>query len=191
MYALLKPIIFRIQPENAHELTMKLLQFACSIPGLSWVLKRWYSVNSKGLTVEVAGLEFPNPVGLAAGFDKDAQWLGEMATLGFGFVEIGTITPVSQSGNPKPRLFRLPSDEGIINRMGFNNGGMESAVERLKQRPEGLLVGGNIGKNKVTSNADATLDYEKCFDALHPYVDYFVVNVSSPNTPGLRELQEK
>ena len=128
MYALLKPIIFRIQPENAHELTMKLLQFACSIPGLSCVLKRWYSVNSKGLTVEVAGLEFPNPVGLAAGFDKDAQWLGEMATLGFGFVEIGTITPVSQSGNPKPRLFRLPSDEGIINRMGFNNGGMESAV---------------------------------------------------------------
>jgi dihydroorotate dehydrogenase len=141
--------------------------------------------------VEVAGLKFPNPVGLAAGFDKDARWLGEMATLGFGFVEIGTVTPVSQPGNPKPRLFRLPQDNGIINRMGFNNGGMDKAVERLKQRPRGLLVGGNIGKNKVTPNEDAISDYEKCFEALHPHVDYFVVNVSSPNTPGLRELQEK
>jgi dihydroorotate dehydrogenase len=141
--------------------------------------------------VEVAGLKFPNPVGLAAGFDKDARWLGEMATLGFGFVEIGTVTPVSQPGNPKPRLFRLPQDNGIINRMGFNNGGMDEAVERLKQRPRGLLVGGNIGKNKVTPNEDAISDYEKCFEALHPHVDYFVVNVSSPNTPGLRELQEK
>jgi dihydroorotate dehydrogenase len=130
-------------------------------------------------------------VGLAAGFDKDARWLGEMATLGFGFVEIGTVTPVSQPGNPKPRLFRLPQDNGIINRMGFNNGGMDEAVERLKQRPRGLLVGGNIGKNKVTPNEDAISDYEKCFEALHPHVDYFVVNVSSPNTPGLRELQEK
>jgi dihydroorotate dehydrogenase len=175
----------------AHELTMKMLQIACSVPGLSWCLKRWFLVDSKLLEVEVAGLKFPNPVGLAAGFDKDARWLNEMATLGFGFVEIGTITPVSQSGNPKPRLFRLPPDEGIINRMGFNNGGMDEAVERLKRRPKGLLVGGNIGKNKVTPNEDATSDYEKCFQALHPHVDYFVVNVSSPNTPGLRELQEK
>jgi dihydroorotate dehydrogenase len=175
----------------AHELTMKMLQIACSVPGLSWCLKRWFLVDSKLLEVEVAGLKFPNPVGLAAGFDKDARWLNEMATLGFGFVEIGTITPVSQSGNPKPRLFRLPPDEGIINRMGFNNGGMDEAVKRLKRRPKGLLVGGNIGKNKVTPNEDATSDYEKCFQALHPHVDYFVVNVSSPNTPGLRELQEK
>jgi dihydroorotate dehydrogenase len=175
----------------AHELTMKMLQIACSVPGLSWCLKRWFLVDSKLLEVEVAGLKFPNPVGLAAGFDKDARWLNEMATLGFGFVEIGTITPVSQSGNPKPRLFRLPPDEGIINRMGFNNGGMDEAVERLKRRPKGLLVGGNIGKNKVTPNEDATSDYEKCFQALHPHVDYFVVNVSSPNTPGLRDLQEK
>jgi dihydroorotate dehydrogenase len=175
----------------AHELTMKMLQIACSVPGLSWCLKRWFLVDSKLLEVEVAGLKFPNPVGLAAGFDKDARWLNEMATLGFGFVEIGTITPVSQSGNPKPRLFRLPPDEGIINRMGFNNGGMDEAVKRLKRRPKGLLVGGNIGKNKVTPNEDATSDYEKCFQALHPHVDYFVVNVSSPNTPGLRDLQEK
>jgi dihydroorotate dehydrogenase len=191
MYAKLKPLIFRFQPEMAHELTMKMLQIACSVPGLSWCLKRWFAVDSKLLEVEVAGLQFPNPVGLAAGFDKDARWLNEMATLGFGFVEIGTITPVSQSGNPKPRLFRLPPDEGIINRMGFNNGGMDEAVERLKRRPKGLLVGGNIGKNKVTPNEDATSDYEKCFQALHPHVDYFVVNVSSPNTPGLRDLQEK
>jgi dihydroorotate dehydrogenase len=191
MYAKLKPLIFRFQPEMAHELTMKMLQIACSVPGLSWCLKRWFLVDSKLLEVEVAGLKFPNPVGLAAGFDKDARWLNEMATLGFGFVEIGTITPVSQSGNPKPRLFRLPPDEGIINRMGFNNGGMDEAVKRLKRRPKGLLVGGNIGKNKVTPNEDATSDYEKCFQALHPHVDYFVVNVSSPNTPGLRELQEK
>lgn len=191
MYAKLKPLIFRFQPEMAHELTMKMLQISCSIPGLSWCLKRWFLVDSKLLEVEVAGLKFPNSVGLAAGFDKDARWLNEMATLGFGFVEIGTITPVSQSGNPKPRLFRLPADEGIINRMGFNNGGMDEAVERLKRRPKGLLVGGNIGKNKVTPNEDATSDYEKCFQALHPHVDYFVVNVSSPNTPGLRDLQEK
>jgi dihydroorotate dehydrogenase len=191
MYAKLKPLIFRFQPEMAHELTMKMLQIACSVPGLSWCLKRWFAVDSKLLEVEVAGLKFPNSVGLAAGFDKDARWLNEMATLGFGFVEIGTITPVSQSGNPKPRLFRLPPDEGIINRMGFNNGGMDEAVERLKRRPKGLLVGGNIGKNKVTPNEDATSDYEKCFQALHPHVDYFVVNVSSPNTPGLRDLQEK
>ncbi len=191
MYATLKPLIFRLQPETAHELTMKMLQIACRIPGLSWCLKRWFSVSSQSLQVEVAGLKFPNPVGLAAGFDKDARWLGEMATLGFGFVEIGTVTPVSQPGNPKPRLFRLPQDNGIINRMGFNNGGMDEAVERLKQRPRGLLVGGNIGKNKVTPNEDAISDYEKCFEALHPHVDYFVVNVSSPNTPGLRELQEK
>ena len=191
MYAWIKPLIFRIQPETAHELTMKMLQIACRIPGLAWLMKRWFSVHSDRLVTEVAGLKFPNPVGLAAGFDKDARWLDEMATLGFGFVEIGTITPIAQPGNPQPRLFRLPSDRGIINRMGFNNGGMEAAVSRLKRRPKGLIVGGNIGKNKATPNAEATSDYTKCFDALHPHVDYFVVNVSSPNTPGLRELQEK
>ena len=130
-------------------------------------------------------------VGLAAGFDKDAKWLDALALLGFGFVEIGTVTPRAQSGNPKPRLFRLVEDEGVLNRMGFNNEGLVPAVARLVRRPEGLVVGGNIGKNKITPNDRAVEDYLACVDAMHAHVDYFVVNVSSPNTPGLRELQDK
>lgn len=137
------------------------------------------------------GLTFDNPVGLAAGFDKDAKLYNELAAFGFGFIEIGTLTPKGQPGNPKPRLFRLPQDEALINRMGFNNGGVEEAVERLKKRNTQIMIGGNIGKNKVTPNEEATKDYEISFEALFPYVDYFVVNVSSPNTPGLRELQDK
>lgn len=191
MYSNLKPLIFRISPEVAHHWTMNLLGAACRIPGMQWALRKWFTVESDSLKVELAGLTFPNPVGLAAGFDKDARWLREMRTLGFGFVEIGTITPVAQPGNPKPRLFRLPEDQAIINRMGFNNGGMLKAAERLKNRPKGLIVGGNIGKNKLTSNEDAITDYLLTFRTLRPLVDYFVVNVSSPNTPGLRELQEK
>jgi len=191
MYKLLKSLIFRFSPEQAHELTMKLLSVACSVPGMAAAIRAYYSERHSSLEVEVAGLRFPNPVGLAAGFDKDAKWLKELQTLGFGFVEIGTVTPRAQLGNPKPRLFRLPADEGIINRMGFNNGGVEAAVERLKRRPKGLIVGGNIGKNKVTPNDQADEDYMACFRVLHPYVDYFVVNVSSPNTPGLRDLQAK
>ena len=191
MYKLLKSLIFRFSPEQAHELTMKLLSVACAIPGMAAAMKAHYAVRHPSLEVNVAGLRFPNPVGLAAGFDKDAKWLKELRTLGFGFVEIGTVTPRAQSGNPKPRLFRLPKDQGIINRMGFNNGGVEAAVERLKRRPKGLIVGGNIGKNKVTPNDEADEDYMACFQALHPHVDYFVVNVSSPNTPGLRDLQAK
>lgn len=139
----------------------------------------------------MAGLKFPNRVGLAAGFDKDAKWLDALALLGFGFVEIGTVTPRAQSGNPKPRLFRLVEDEGVLNRMGFNNEGLVPAVARLVRRPEGLVVGGNIGKNKTTPNDRAVDDYLTCVDAMHAHVDYFVVNVSSPNTPGLRELQDK
>ena len=139
----------------------------------------------------MAGLKFPNKVGLAAGFDKDAKWLDALALLGFGFVEIGTVTPRAQSGNPKPRLFRLVEDEGVLNRMGFNNEGLVPAVARLVRRPEGLVVGGNIGKNKITPNDRAVEDYLACVDAMHAHVDYFVVNVSSPNTPGLRELQDK
>ena len=139
----------------------------------------------------MAGLKFPNRVGLAAGFDKDAKWLDALALLGFGFVEIGTVTPRAQSGNPKPRLFRLVEDEGVLNRMGFNNEGLVPAVARLVRRPEGLVVGGNIGKNKTTPNERAVDDYLACVDAMHAHVDYFVVNVSSPNTPGLRELQDK
>ncbi|KXK24557.1 MAG: dihydroorotate dehydrogenase 2 [Bacteroidetes bacterium OLB12] len=137
------------------------------------------------------GITFPNPVGLAAGFDKDAKLIDPLAAFGFGFIEIGTLTPQPQPGNDKPRLFRLPADQALINRMGFNNGGVKAAVERLKNRKSKVIVGGNIGKNKITPNENAFDDYAKCIDALHPYVDYFVVNVSSPNTPGLRELQEK
>ncbi|HBL38099.1 MAG TPA: dihydroorotate dehydrogenase (quinone) [Flavobacteriales bacterium] len=170
---------------------MRLLTLACAIPGVAWMLRRHYTVTDKRLEVSIAGLTFPNPVGLAAGFDKDARWLKEMRTLGFGFVEIGTVTPIPQKGNPRPRLFRLPADRGVINRMGFNNGGMVQAAAKLRRRPQGLLVGGNIGKNKTTPNASADLDYLKSFQSLHAHVDYFVVNVSSPNTPGLRELQSK
>ena len=191
MYKRLKPLIFLFSPEAAHEWTMRLLTLACAIPGVAWILRRHYTVTDKRLEVSIAGLTFPNPVGLAAGFDKDARWLKEMRTLGFGFVEIGTVTPIPQKGNPRPRLFRLPADRGVINRMGFNNGGMVQAAAKLRRRPQGLLVGGNIGKNKTTPNASADLDYLKSFQSLHAHVDYFVVNVSSPNTPGLRELQSK
>lgn len=191
MYRALKPLIFILEPERAHEWTMVLLTLVCKIPGVSALLRAFYSVESAALEVEVAGLKFPNPVGLAAGFDKDARWLQQMRILGFGFVEIGTVTPLPQTGNPKPRLFRLPEDKGIINRMGFNNTGMVAAVTRLQSRPPGLIVGGNIGKNKITPNEQAESDYVQSFNALYDHVDYFVVNVSSPNTPGLRELQER
>ena len=147
--------------------------------------------RNRGKEISVAGLTFPNRVGLAAGFDKDARWLPALEMLGFGFVEIGTVTPRAQSGNPQPRLFRLVQDRGILNRMGFNNDGLYPAVARLVRRPQGLVVGGNIGKNKITPNEKAVEDYLACVDALHAHVDYFVVNVSSPNTPGLRELQDK
>jgi len=149
-----------------------------------------YVVNDKRLETTVFGLKFKNPVGLAAGFDKDAKLYQELSNFGFGFIEIGTLTPVGQEGNPKKRLFRLKEDSAIINRMGFNNGGVQEAVERLKKN-KNVLIGGNIGKNKITPNEEATKDYEICFEALFDYVDYFVVNVSSPNTPNLRELQDK
>ena len=187
----LKPLFFLMTPERAHYTAMGMLRFAVRIPGMEFLLKRYFNSSAENGAVEVCGLKFPNRVGLAAGFDKDARWLRELNVLGFGHVEIGTLTPKPQTGNPKPRLFRLPSDSGVINRMGFNNGGVHDAVERLKKRPKGLIVGGNIGKNKVTPNENAVDDYLICFEALHPYVDYFTVNVSSPNTPGLRELQDK
>ncbi len=148
-------------------------------------------LEQKDLAKQVFGLDFPHPVGLAAGFDKDARWIDALSDLGFAFIEIGTVTPKPQAGNPQPRLFRLKKDRALINRMGFNNQGVQAAVERLKKRNSKVIVGGNIGKNKVTPNAEAVNDYVICFDALFDYVDYFVVNVSSPNTPGLRELQEK
>lgn len=161
------------------------------IPGLPAIARSLYSFRNKQLEVECFGLKFPNPVGLAAGFDKDAKLFNELSAFGFGFIEIGTLTPKGQEGNPKPRLFRLPDDKSLINRMGFNNGGVEEAIERLKKKKTKVLIGGNIGKNKVTPNEQAVEDYLICYNALQPYVDYFVVNVSSPNTPNLRELQDK
>ncbi|WP_281228278.1 quinone-dependent dihydroorotate dehydrogenase [Flavobacterium aquiphilum] len=187
---LIRPIFFCFDPEKVHHFTFSFIKLVSKIPGVSSLFKFLYQVNDKRLETEVFGLKFKNPVGLAAGLDKDAILYKELSSLGFGFIEIGTLTPKAQPGNDKKRLFRLIEDSGIINRMGFNNGGVLEAVERLKKN-NGVLIGGNIGKNKVTPNEDATLDYEICFDALFDYVDYFVVNVSSPNTPNLRALQEK
>lgn len=191
MYKLLiRPILFRFDPEEVHYFTFSLIRFLSKIPGFSAISQSIYEINDSRLETEVFGLKFKNPVGLAAGFDKDAKLFSELSNFGFGFIEIGTLTPVGQDGNPKKRLFRLKEDAAIINRMGFNNGGVKEAVERLKKN-KGVLIGGNIGKNKLTPNEEATSDYEICFETLFDYVDYFVVNVSSPNTPNLRELQEK
>jgi len=192
MYKLLvKPILFLFQAEFIHHLIFRLIKIASYIPFKLRIWDRMFRVKDDRLKREVFGLTFDNPVGLAAGFDKDAKLFDELAAFGFGFIEIGTLTPVAQAGNPKPRLFRLPEDNSLINRMGFNNGGVEAAVKRLKNRKTKVIIGGNIGKNKVTPNDKASKDYEISFEALFDYVDYFVVNVSSPNTPGLRELQEK
>jgi dihydroorotate dehydrogenase len=191
MYKLiLRPLFFCFDPEKIHYFTFSAIRFLNKIPGFPSLFKALYEVNDPRLEREVFGIKFKNPVGLAAGFDKDAKLYQELSNFGFGFIEIGTLTPVGQDGNPKKRLFRLKEDNAIINRMGFNNGGVHEAVARLKKN-KGVLIGGNIGKNKVTPNAEAINDYEICFEALFPYVDYFVVNVSSPNTPNLRELQEK
>jgi dihydroorotate dehydrogenase len=191
MYKLiLRPLFFCFDPEKIHYFTFSAIRFLNKIPGFPSLFKALYEVNDPRLEREVFGIKFKNPVGLAAGFDKDAKLYQELSNFGFGFIEIGTLTPVGQDGNPKKRLFRLKEDNAIINRMGFNNGGVQEAVARLKKN-KGVLIGGNIGKNKVTPNAEAVNDYEICFEALFPYVDYFVVNVSSPNTPNLRELQEK
>lgn len=170
---------------------MGLLKFILMVPGAKLIFKKLFVATNPRLERELFGIRFPNPVGLAAGFDKDARWYDELSCLGFGFIEVGTITPLPQDGNPKPRLFRLPADSGLINRMGFNNGGLENATEQLSTRKKDIIIGGNIGKNKSTPNDQAVNDYIKCFNALFHHVDYFVVNVSSPNTPGLRELQEK
>jgi dihydroorotate dehydrogenase len=187
---LLRPIFFLFDPEKIHHFTFLCIRFICKIPGVSSVLKSIYVVEDKRLERQLLGLTFKNPVGLAAGFDKDAKLFNELDHFGFGFIEIGTLTPKPQEGNPKKRLFRLKEDNAIINRMGFNNGGVHEAVERLKNNA-GVLIGGNIGKNKVTANKEAVNDYKMCFNALFDHVDYFVVNVSSPNTPNLRELQDK
>ncbi len=184
--SLIRPILFKFDPEEVHHFTFSILK------NFGFIAKLFLPkpIEDKRLEREVFGLKFKNPVGLAAGFDKDAKLFNELSDLGFGFIEIGTLTPKSQHGNDKKRLFRLKEDSAIINRMGFNNGGVDEAIERLKKN-KNVLIGGNIGKNKVTPNEEAVNDYKICFEKLFPYVDYFVVNVSSPNTPNLRELQDK
>ncbi|MGZ3850214.1 MAG: quinone-dependent dihydroorotate dehydrogenase [Flavisolibacter sp.] len=199
MYQTLRSILFLLPAETAHYLSMNLLKTFCSIRAFRSFLSKRLRVHHPTLVKNAFGLRFNNPVGLGAGFDKNARYLRELEVLGFGFIEIGTVTPRPQAGNDKPRLFRLPADQALINRMGFNNEGVEVIAGRLKKwkkekkekGDQGMLIGGNIGKNKATPNEEAWKDYEICFRALHPYVDFFVVNVSSPNTPGLRALQEK
>ena len=198
MYKVLRSILFLFPPESVHYFSMNCLRLICSVGIFRRLLRFTFTLNDPQLQTTLFRLDFKNPVGLGAGFDKNAKYLRELEALGFGFVEIGTVTPLPQAGNDKPRLFRLPADQALINRMGFNNDGVEVVAERLKRwrdrhgnNRHQLIIGGNIGKNKVTPNEDAWKDYEICFKELHPYVDYFVVNVSSPNTPGLRELQEK
>lgn len=187
----IRPLLFLVDPEKIHHVVFFFLRLKGAIPGFNSVSSSLFNYRNGKLKKKLFGLEFENPVGLAAGLDKDARLIDEFAAFGFGFIEIGTLTPKAQPGNDKPRLFRLPADQALINRMGFNNEGVQAAVARLKRRKSHVIVGGNIGKNKVTPNESALLDYEICFEALYPYVDYFVINVSSPNTPGLRELQEK
>ena len=182
MYALIRSILFKIDAEKIHYWVMKRLSFAYSIGFLRSILKACFIIKHKSLERTLWGITFPNPVGLAAGFDKDAKYTDELACLGFGFIEIGTVTPRPQPGNPKPRLFRLPADKALINRMGFNNDGAAQAAVRLEKRKERIIIGGNIGKNKDTPNEQAADDYEKGFKALFPFVDYFVVNVSSPKS---------
>lgn len=189
--SLLRPLLFRFDAERIHHLTFALLRAVGRVPGARALLAARFCYSRPGLQRTLAGLSFQNPVGLAAGFDKNGMLIDELACLGFGFIEIGTLTPRPQPGNERPRLFRLPADGAIINRMGFNNDGVEAAVRRLRARTSRVIVGGNIGKNKTTPNEHAIADYAACFEALFPWVDYFVVNVSSPNTPGLRALQEK
>jgi dihydroorotate dehydrogenase len=190
MFKITRYFLFMMSAEKAHYVTLNLLSFFLKAPLARPLLQAMFR-NPHPHPTKFAGIQFPNRIGLAAGFDKNAKYLEVMKMLGFGHVEIGTVTPKPQAGNELPRLFRLIRDEAIINRMGFNNDGVEVISERLKKRPAGLVVGGNIGKNKVTPNENAIEDYKTCFTELYPYVDYFTVNVSSPNTPGLRELQDK
>lgn len=199
IYPLIRQILFCFPPEEVHYFSMNLLKTGCSLVPVRSLIHNCFGFKGEGLQKQVFGLPFQNPVGLGAGFDKNALYLRELEALGFGFVEIGTVTPKAQPGNDKPRLFRLPADKALINRMGFNNEGLTTIQQRLAKWNDSrlltpnsrLIIGGNIGKNKLTPNEDAWKDYSICFDGLFEQVDYFVVNVSSPNTPGLRELQEK
>ncbi|PRP67086.1 quinone-dependent dihydroorotate dehydrogenase [Nonlabens agnitus] len=216
--SIIRPLLFCFDPEGVHHFSFKAIKLLSKVPGFSSLSRKRYKLQHPALKRNLFGLEFENPVGMAAGFDKDAKAFAEFSNLGFGFIEIGTLTPKPQEGNPKQRLFRLKDDAAIVNRMGFNNGGVDAAVERLKQNSvtstplrdqhleastsvaersrshrsqSHILIGGNIGKNKVTPNENAVDDYIICFNKLFDHVDYFTVNVSSPNTPGLRELQDR
>lgn len=215
--SIVRPLLFKFDPEGVHHFSFKTIKLLSKVPGFSSLSRKRYKLQHPALKRNLFGLEFENPVGMAAGFDKDAKAFKEFSNLGFGFIEIGTLTPKPQEGNPKQRLFRLKEDAAIVNRMGFNNGGVDAAVERLKKNPprfvnrisstsmldsssqsrpgrssnKHTLIGGNIGKNKVTPNEEAVNDYIICFEKLFDYVDYFTVNVSSPNTPGLRALQDR
>ena len=188
---LLRPLLFCFDPEKVHYFTFSLIRAVSKIPGMSSLFRRLYLVNDKSLERDVFGLKFKNPVGLAAGFDKNAVLYNELSNFGFGFIEIGTVTPKGQEGNPKQRLFRLKDDKGIINRMGFNNEGLQTAIIQLKKNKGKLIIGGNIGKNTDTKPEDYTKDYINCFNGLHPYVDYFVLNVSCPNVGSHAKLNDK
>ena len=190
-YKFIRKFLFLFNPEFVHHFSFKILSFFFLFPDKISFWKLFFVLKNDKLKRNILGIDFENPIGLAAGFDKDAKIFDGLNNFGFGFVEIGTVTPIAQEGNPKPRLFRLKEDNAIINRMGFNNEGVEQVVSRLRRKKSNIIVGGNIGKNKLTPNELAINDYEICFEKLFDYVDYFVVNVSSPNTPGLRELQEK
>lgn len=187
----IRNILFRFDPEKVHHFTFSILKIIFKIPFVRSIINSICNSENKKSEKVLMGIKFPNPIGLAAGFDKDAKMYSELSALGFGFIEVGTVTPKPQPGNDKPRLFRLPKDSAIINRMGFNNSGVVEMVSQLKKNKRNVIIGGNIGKNKLTPNEDAILDYLICLEELFLYVDYFVVNVSSPNTPGLRALQEK
>lgn len=189
--SIIKPFFFRFGPEWVHHRVMAMLKFLLGIPVVRLLVRKMMVVDDPRLSKQLFGLTFPNPVGMAAGFDKEGKYYNALADLGFGFVEIGTFTPEGQPGNQKPRLFRIPQDEGLINRMGFNNSGAERAIERIRKTQPRCIIGGNIGKNTATPNAEATHDYHKAFETLFPYVDYFVINVSCPNITDLHELQDK
>ncbi len=188
---IIRPILFLINPESVHHLIVNGLKIGFSIPGIKKLVKTYFTYNDNHLKTNFCGLSFPNPVGLAAGFDKNATIYDHISAFGFGFVEIGTVTPKAQPGNPKPRIFRLKKDKALINRMGFNNMGVDYAVEQLKTRKSNLIIGGNIGKNTATPNENAVDDYVYCFEKLYNYVDYFVINVSCPNVSNLKALQDK
>ena len=187
----IRPVLLQFDPETVHKFTFKCFKLFQRSALIRSIVSAQFSVKDPRLVRNLFGLTFQNPVGLAAGLDKNAEAFDFLGSMGFGFIEIGTVTPKAQAGNPLPRLFRFVNDKALVNRMGFNNEGVEEVVKRLRKKRTQILIGGNIGKNKLTPNEDATSDYIKCFDALYPFVDYFVVNVSSPNTPNLRELQEK